>query len=55
MVLDCRFWWVGGVCFEEGGVKNEQVVGLKSEKRSCFGRFSENKLIFNFTANLRKT
>ena len=37
MVL--AFWWVVGVCFEEGGVKNEQVVGLKSEKVGVFGRF----------------
>jgi len=39
MVLDCTFWWVVGVCFEEGGVKNGQVVGLKSEKVGVFGRF----------------
>ena len=30
---------MGGVCFEEGGAENGQVGGLKSEKRSCFGRF----------------
>ena len=39
MVLGCTFWCVGGVCFEEGGAENGQVGGLKSEKRSCFGRF----------------
>ena len=33
MVLGCTFWWVGGVCFEEGGAENGQVGGLKSEKR----------------------
>ena len=31
-VLDSAFWWVGGVCFEEGGAENGQVGGLKSEK-----------------------
>ena len=43
MVLGCTFWWVGGVCFEEGGAENGQVGGLKSGKRSCFWSiFSEN-------------
>ena len=39
MVLGCTFWWVGGVCFEEGGAENGQVGGLKSEKVGIFGRF----------------
>ena len=39
MVLGCTFWWVGGVCFEEGGAENGQVGGQKSEKVGIFGRF----------------